>query len=122
MSRVLVVDDDDFARAVFVEMLASLGVTDVSTTRNGVEALRTLRELPVPDLIICDVYMPDRDGVELMEDLAARQYPGGVMLVSGMDLGMLELARTLATRRGLKVRAACRKPVTREQLAAALNG
>lgn len=60
--RLLVVDDLDRNRAVFVDLLAPLGFTLMEAT-NGQEALeRALAERP--DLILTDLVMPIMDGFE----------------------------------------------------------
>ncbi|MBW2523847.1 MAG: response regulator [Deltaproteobacteria bacterium] len=68
--RVLIVDDD----VVFLDVLARLfGRADyrVERARNGAEGLQAaLRALP--DLVVTDYQMPELDGVELAEGLAAR--------------------------------------------------
>lgn len=119
---VLVVDDDPFAREVMVELLASHGVTAVTTASSGVQAMRTLTELqPMPDLIICDVFMPEMDGIELMDWLSQQHYRGAVLLLSGVDLEMLDLARDLANANGIHLVGAYPKPLPNAVMAELLQ-
>ncbi len=65
--RVLVADDDrDFLDAMSA-LLALLGASEVTTARNGLDALESLAEEPgAYDLVITDVRMPPPSGVQLV--------------------------------------------------------
>ncbi|MDD5481120.1 response regulator [Rhodoferax sp.] len=118
---VLIVDDDEFAQDALREMLATLGITRIHTAPNGKQALALLASLPqAPDVLLCDVYMPDMDGIELMNTLAAQNYAGGVVLFSGVDADMLQLAQDIAQAQGLYLLSALTKPVALPELVAAL--
>ena len=119
---VLVVDDDEFSRDLLAEMLVDQGVTEVHTAINGRDALRTLSCLPqMPDMMICDVFMPDMDGIEFMAELGKQRYQGGVMLLTGVDVEMLSLAQELARADGLKLLGSFTNPLHRDTLAAVLR-
>jgi PAS domain S-box-containing protein len=62
--RVLVVDDDADTRDVLTALLELEGAA-VSTARNTVEALDTLKRIR-PDLLISDIGMPGEDGYDLI--------------------------------------------------------
>jgi CheY-like chemotaxis protein len=109
---VLIVDDDPFSQELFSEMLMSLGVTDIHTARNGRIGLRTLAALPrPPDFLICDVFMPDMDGIEFLDQLTKNSYQGGILLVSGQDITMMAIAQQVAVADGLNMIGAYTKPV-----------
>lgn len=115
---VLVVDDDSFSRDVMREMLAAEGIVDIQIADSGYSAMRALENMPVPpDLLICDVYMPDMDGIEFMSELTQRQYQGGVVLVTGVDLETLTLARDLAMGQGIRLLGTFTKPMRQDDLA-----
>jgi CheY-like chemotaxis protein len=117
----LVVDDDSFSRELFTEMLLALGITDTHTADTGRKALRVLAALPrQPDLVICDVFMPDMDGIEFLDTLASQGYTGDIILVSGQDIDMMAIAREMAISQGLQLLGAFTKPVTQAVLALAL--
>ena len=65
--RILIVDDEEPARAVLREMLGRTpGVEIVGESANGLEALRAAAELK-PDCVFLDIQMPKLDGFEVME-------------------------------------------------------
>jgi CheY-like chemotaxis protein len=108
----LVVDDDSFSQELFCEMLTALGLDDIRTASSGRIALRTLATLPrPPDVLICDVFMPDMDGIEFLSELGKTGYQGGIILVSGLDITMMAIAQEVALADGLKLLGAYTKPV-----------
>lgn len=122
-TSVLVVDDDELTQELLLEMLRDLGVTQVQTAHNGREALKILAALqPIPELLICDIFMPEMDAFEFLEHLAAQRYGGGIVMMTGVDPEMLRLARDIAAARRLKVIGTFLKPVSMAQLSQALAG
>lgn len=122
MPAVLVVDDDEFLRDLMSEMLNQLGVTVVHQAGNGREALAVLDELAQPpEFLICDIYMPDMDGIEFVAELARLHYAGGLVLLSGVNPETLQLARDIAVGEGIQLAGAFVKPVRPEVLAQALG-
>ncbi len=78
--------------------------------------------LPTPlDYLICDIFMPDMDGIEFIVQLVARRYAGGLILVSGGDAEVLGMTKTVAEKNGLRVRGAFKKPLYATELAQALS-
>ena len=122
VSSVLVVDDDAFSRDWLSELCGGLGIAHIHTADNGYAAIKRLRQMDVlPDLIVCDIYMPDMDGIEFLEKLIERRYTGKLMLISGMDPETLTLAREIADASAMDFLGAFVKPVSRETLAYALK-
>jgi CheY-like chemotaxis protein len=121
-STAMVVDDDAFSLAVAQRALRNLGFTECCLATDGQEGLRILAGLDrAPDLILCDIFMPNKDGFEFLTELAKRRYAGKVVLISGGDSFMLDVAEQLATADGLQVSAKITKPLDQHQLAEALG-
>jgi len=119
---VMVVDDDDFSRALMCEMLTQQGVQQVVTACNGRDALTQMEDQHLtPDCMVCDVFMPDMDGIELMHAMAQRRYQGGVILLSGGSTELLSLASDIAQAQGIHMLGAFVKPMHQHTLAAALG-
>jgi len=66
-SRVLIIDDDESLRKVIGYMLEEAGY-DVDRAASAEEGLRKLAERR-PDLVLSDIKMPKRDGIELLSDI-----------------------------------------------------
>jgi two-component system LytT family response regulator/two-component system response regulator LytT len=65
--RVILVDDEDPARAILREYLSKEeGVEVVGECRNGFEAVKAVSELQ-PDLVFLDIQMPKLSGFEVLE-------------------------------------------------------
>jgi CheY-like chemotaxis protein len=62
--HILVIDDDETFRAMLVQMLMQ-DKHRVSSACDGEEGLRLAAEIN-PDLIITDILMPHRDGIEVI--------------------------------------------------------
>ena len=119
---VLVVDDDEFSREVTRKKLALLGLTDTQVVGDGRVALRALSSVAQPPgLIVCDIFMPDMDGIEFVSELAKRRYRGGLILITGLNCEMLEVGQAIAKGRGLKLLGCLTKPLHEGALARALG-
>jgi PAS domain S-box-containing protein len=71
--RVLVVDDQEEARALLADFLSRYGA-EVMTASSGAEALAILSNLPGgarPDILICDIAMPEEDGYTALRRMRA---------------------------------------------------
>ncbi len=81
--RVLVVDDSAYVRKVIREILSrSPFVEVVGTARDGREALDLVEELD-PDVVTCDLIMPELDGVGFVrEQMQRRPVPIIIMSVA----------------------------------------
>jgi CheY-like chemotaxis protein/predicted regulator of Ras-like GTPase activity (Roadblock/LC7/MglB family) len=84
MPKVLVIDDSVSVRKVVERALAGRQV-DVICAASGSEALECI-ERDAPDVIVCDVVMPDRDGYEICEFVKSHPRLGTtpVVLMSGI--------------------------------------
>jgi len=84
--RVLTIDDDPAARDLVTGALRPEGF-DVVAAASGREGLDLALEDP-PDLVICDLLMPDMDGYEVVERLHANEATRDVtiLILTGQDL------------------------------------
>jgi len=73
MKRILVVDDEDQIRSLLGKMLRYEGY-EVIEVADGKEAVKRFREEPA-DLVITDIFMPEKDGLEIIRELR-REHPG----------------------------------------------
>ncbi|QLE55632.1 response regulator [Nostoc sp. TCL26-01] len=77
MSKILVIEDDINVRQNILELLHSEGFNNILEAHNGRMGVQ-LAQAEIPDLIICDVMMPELDGHEVLKTL--RQQPETAMI------------------------------------------
>lgn len=119
---IMVIDDDDFSCALLSDMLGEQGVTQIHIAGDGRAALSMLSKLKrAPDVLICDLFMPEMDGIEFLAALAKKKYAGCVVLVSGMNIEVLRVAQTLALTEGIHLLGSFEKPIRRDTLASILD-
>jgi CheY-like chemotaxis protein len=119
--NVLLVDDDSFMLDFVTSLLRDLGISTISTAKDGKRAIDAYdRARAKPNLVLCDLHMPGQDGFQLMEELALRHYGGGVILISGQEDRTLRSASLMAQFHQLHILGALPKPVNGEALTRAL--
>jgi CheY-like chemotaxis protein len=117
MAKILVIDDDAPFRRMMLQALEDANHT-VLGAENGRKGLALLKEHR-PDLIITDVIMPEKEGLETVIE-ALKTSPGIKIIVmsgGGMSHNMmfLDIARTLGAHATLA------KPFRIEELLAAIE-
>ena len=79
--RVLLIDDNEDFRGSLKLCLESEGF-EIATAANGKDALQTLEVKPA-DVVVTDLFMPDKDGIETITELRKR-FPGtSIVAISG---------------------------------------
>ncbi len=113
----LVIDDEKFMRDFLCSVVGKVCSGNVLSVSSGQEALDIISSRDEPlDFILCDLQMPEMDGIEVIRHLADIDYSGGVILVSGEDQRILETANSIAEGRGLNLIGSLTKPVSVESL------
>jgi two-component system, OmpR family, response regulator CpxR len=95
MAVLLVIDDDAAMRRMMVRTLAT-GNHRVIEAENGQEGLRLLEEHK-PDLVITDILMPQKEGIETIREVQERSPSTKIIAISGggmsHNLMFLDVAR-----------------------------
>jgi two-component system chemotaxis response regulator CheB len=88
--RTLIVDDSAFVRKTVREILSRIPQIDVvGMARNGEDALEMVEELK-PDVVTCDLTMPELDGVGFVrKQMARRPVPILILTASPQDAALV---------------------------------
>ena len=121
-NRALLVDDDKMMLVAIGDLLRDGGIAEVITATSGNAGITAFdRMRPPPDLVVCDLNMPGGDGFQFMEQLGARAFTGGVVVVSGLESRILGSAALMAKFHNLHVLDVLSKPVDASELRSALS-
>ena len=106
MKSILVIDDEAFMLDFIRKILETVPyrVTVASTAAKGLEAYRADR----PDLVVTDLIMPDKDGLETIKELMSFDPAARIVAVSGG--GRTGFTNLLHAAAAFGARATVRKP------------
>jgi len=90
--RVLIAEDEALIRMDLAEMLREEGYDIVGEAGDGQEAVE-LAEQHKPDLVIMDVKMPRRDGIDAAAEIASKRIAPIVVLTAFSQRDLVERAR-----------------------------
>lgn len=112
MAHILIIDDEDMVRMVLRQSLEKVGHT-VTEAGNGARGMAALREGGI-DLVITDIVMPVKEGVETIAEIRADHPDLPIIAVSGGGRIGPENYLDAATRLGANY--AFAKPFDRKEL------
>ncbi len=116
MPKILVIEDDKSFRNVLVQMLDKAGY-EVSQAGDGNQALEICRMLQ-PDVVLTDIIMPDKEGLETIQDLLTLCPNMKIIAMSGG--GRVGPDSYLPLAKKLGARATLQKPFMRDDLLSAI--
>ena len=95
--KVLLVDDDEDVRRTYGDLIESAGY-DVALAATGERAIEMVDARP-PDVIVLDIGLPGRDGIQIARELSGRRIP--ILMMTGLSefsvgrgVGDIEAIRT----------------------------
>ncbi len=118
LGAVLVVDDDVGVRELVKAMLRLEGF-EVDVAASGEAAMAALEHRPF-DLVITDLLMPGRSGLETISGIRGRDSQLPILAISGG--GRIGAAECLHTARCLGANATLAKPFGHRELLSQVNG
>lgn len=85
-TRILVVDDDKSVRELYKKILKKKGALQIDEAIDGAQAIKKIKKTQ-PDLIICDLHMPNMDGLELCKTIKSTPELESIyfIMISGED-------------------------------------
>ncbi len=109
----LVIDDDSEQLKLMSKMLVELGCDCVTLSSFDLSVDPLLRGA---DLLLLDMLMPTKDGIDLLEYMTSKKIYTTTYLCSGLDLEILESTARSSRAFGLNVNGIIQKPVRLEVL------
>lgn len=122
MMHIAVIDDSPTALNYMALALRKLGIKQITTTTNAVEALQWIKNDPNKySVVITDLNMPVMDGMELVKELGMLQYPGSIIISSEMDGRIVQLAYDVAKHHKANLAGKIPKPYSLKDVSLALE-
>ncbi|MGH7575716.1 MAG: response regulator, partial [Longimicrobiales bacterium] len=78
MASVLIVDDESNIRRMLAALLEAEGYA--TTTAGGGDAALAAVDAAEPDVVLLDLALPDRDGIEVLETIRRRPFVQVIMM------------------------------------------
>ncbi len=114
---VLIIDDQSHVRNWTRMVLGGVGIDQITEATDGHAAVATATRPGAHfDLILCDLGMPGRDGIETIRSLAALGLDASIAILSMEEEKLIETAALLVQGQGLRLVGALTKPLTPEKL------
>jgi DNA-binding response OmpR family regulator len=119
MAKIIIIDDDALIRRMVSRVLNDAG-HEVLEAKNGDAGLSEIRA-QAPDLVITDLLMPDKEGIEMIRELRGAAHPVPILVISGSGpADMQALFLDMALKLGAS--ASLGKPFRAAELLAAVDG
>lgn len=76
---ILIIEDESLITNMYSKKLSSDGY-EVAIASNGEEGITNAKE-KLPDIILCDIMMPEKDGLSTLKDLKANENTKGIPVI-----------------------------------------
>jgi DNA-binding response OmpR family regulator len=113
-NRLMVMDDDPDVGTFFGQVGEDLGF-DVRVISEPANFAATVVEFS-PTVLLLDLQMPGRDGIELLRELASLERNPKVLIASGLDSRVLTSAAELGVSMGVDIAGSFCKPIPLDEL------
>lgn len=110
--KIIIIEDDIVIRESLKEIL-EINKYEVITIDSGINLMKIINEFH-PDVLITDIIMPDKDGIEIIIE-AKKTYPD-IVLIAISGGGRIDSESYLNTAKYLGADATLKKPFTHGQL------
>jgi two-component system chemotaxis response regulator CheY len=82
--KVMIVDDAPIIRLMIKDILAFNNYEVIKECENGQDAVDSYKELK-PDLVTMDIVMPEKDGIQALEEILEFDGNAKIVMVTAMD-------------------------------------
>ena len=117
---ILVVDDDDFVLSIIEKILDDHPEYNPTVSRSAESAFEELKK-QVFDLIITDIIMPEKDGIQFIEELRKEDKSTPVIAITGGDAGAADNAHEYGNFAGYFANETLIKPFGKDDLYTAID-
>ncbi|MBW3698097.1 EAL domain-containing protein [Vibrio sp. T187] len=118
--NILIIEDDVFQCKVLNSMLSSVCNAKIITATNGKHGLEAVAKQR-PDVIFCDLYMPEMDGVEFARILASKEIQPTLVFTSSAPIDVQNAVVEMSKSYGLEKVTNLIKPLRREHVSELLE-
>ncbi|WP_407332512.1 EAL domain-containing protein [Enterovibrio sp. 27052020O] len=111
--KILLVEDHPFQRDMIAGQLMQLlsGDDMLLTAEDGGQALEQVL-VHKPDLVFCDLQLPDIDGIKLLSNMAERGFLGCIVITSAVSQKILDTVKNMCENLHLNVLGILPKPAS----------
>jgi DNA-binding NtrC family response regulator len=113
-TKVLIIDDDAGFIHVVGAIARQLGM-EVRTLNDPLGATQVFSDYR-PDVLMLDMIMPEKDGIDVLNEILSIGIPVQIVLTSGFGDTYLRLAESVAQYHGIKRVDILKKPFRRDEL------
>lgn len=117
--KLLVIDDEPGMCTVIARVATTLGLGS-RVVCEPTDAVKAFIDF-APDLVLLDMIMPKKDGLDLLHEMLLTGVPAKFILMSGYGETFMRLAKGVAAFHGVEPPATLSKPFRREALATLLR-
>jgi CheY-like chemotaxis protein len=117
--RLLVIDDDGSLTRVVALTADTLGIrtVQVNDPKRALDRFVALR----PQVVILDIFMPEQDGIDVLNEILLTAIPAQVVLTTGGGDDLLRLAQDAIRFHGMAEAPVLQKPFRRAELVDVLS-
>ncbi len=108
MTKILVIDDEEISRKIICRYLEDSGYETLSAS-NGNEGLLLVEQQKI-DVVVTDIFMPEKDGLETIQELRKKQPNIKIVALSTFPAGALAMADLAGAHQTLS------KPILKDDL------
>lgn len=109
----LVIDDDPFEQKLISAVLKKLGAENVQSVGGGQAGLDTIKSATQEiHITLCDLKMPDIDGLEFVRRLSEFSDAPAIIFASGADNSICRAAEQIGEQLGTRILGSVTKPVS----------
>jgi CheY-like chemotaxis protein len=120
MSKNLLVIDDDIGITQVISYIATGLGYEVKAVTDSTLVAGTFLEFK-PDVVLLDLVMPEKDGIDVLNEILATGIQSRIIVMTGHGDGYLRLAEGLAKFHGNDPLSVMRKPFRRNDLVSLLE-